>query len=70
MSLSCVDTPEAINLGNVDICCMCRGITVVGIYQMIDPEEIYFKQFKKADNLFAYDLGFSEEEQWGEEDER
>lgn len=42
MKLTGVDTPEIIDIGCVEVCCMCGTITIAGIYDMRDPSEVYF----------------------------
>lgn len=42
MRLVGVDIPQKHNTDTVDICCMCGGITVVGIYEMRDPTTVVY----------------------------
>lgn len=42
MRLKGVDIPENTSLGSVEICCLCGGITVCGIYQLMSPDDTYF----------------------------
>lgn len=37
-----VDVPIKINSGSVEVCCMCGGLTISGIYELKDPNKIYF----------------------------
>ena len=42
MRLAGVDTPEIVETGSVEICCMCGSVTIAGIYSMVNPKEAYF----------------------------
>lgn len=42
MRLKGVDVPEKVNNGNVEVCVMCGGITIAGIFEMKLSEEVYF----------------------------
>lgn len=60
MKLVGVDVPEKINNGEVEVCCMCGGLTVCGIYEFKDPEKVYFTDDGKRDfelELNEYDFG-------------
>jgi hypothetical protein len=49
MRLVGVDVPQKVNSGEVDICCMCGGLTISGIYEFKDPKKVYF--LESYDNL-------------------
>jgi hypothetical protein len=40
MQLSGVDVPEKVNTDSVEICALCGGITVAGIYDKVDPATV------------------------------
>jgi hypothetical protein len=42
MRLVGVDVPIKINSGSVEVCCMCGGITISGIYEFKDPSDVLF----------------------------
>ena len=42
MKLVGVDVPEKVNTGEVEVCCMCGGLTICGIYEFKDPTKVYF----------------------------
>jgi hypothetical protein len=42
MKLVGVDVPTKVNTGEVEICCMCGGLSVSGIYEFKDPSKVYF----------------------------
>lgn len=54
MRLVGVDVPVKINNGSVEVCCMCGGLSVSGIYEMKDPEEVYFTD--SGDNKYEIEL--------------
>lgn len=42
MRLVGVDVPEKVNTGEVEVCCVCGGLTISGIYEFKDPTKVYF----------------------------
>lgn len=62
MRLSGVDIPELIEVGSVEICCMCGSVTIAGIYNMMNPKEVYFLDGDRASHDFEFDFGAVEEE--------
>ena len=63
MKLVGVDTPEVTNFGVVDICCMCGSITICGIYQMMDPNKVYFlDENEESLERFEFDIGILDED--------
>ena len=64
MKLVGVDTPDHISLGNVDVCCMCGQITIAGIYEMLDPTEVYFVgEESDSFNKFEFDFSILDEQE-------
>lgn len=63
MKLIGVDTPEITNFGVVDVCCMCGSITISGIYEMIDPSEVYFLgENEEFLERFEFNIGILDED--------
>lgn len=63
MKLVGVDTPEVTNFGVVDMCCMCGSITICGIYQMMDPNKVYFlDENEESLERFEFDIGILDED--------
>lgn len=61
MRLLGVDVPITVNTGEVEVCCMCGGITVCGIYELKDPDDVYFTDDgKKEYELEINDYGFGD----------
>jgi hypothetical protein len=58
MKLNGVDVPEKLNTGSVETCCMCGGITVAGIFEMMNPLDVYFLE----DDELSIDFVMSLEE--------
>ena len=42
MRLTGVDVPEKVNNGNVEVCVVCGGLTVAGIFELKLTSEVYF----------------------------
>ena len=42
MRLKGVDVPEKVNNGNVEVCVMCGGITIAGIFELKLTNEVYY----------------------------
>jgi hypothetical protein len=42
MRLKGVDVPEKVNNGNVEVCVMCGGITIAGIFELKLSNEVYY----------------------------
>lgn len=62
MKLVGVDVPEKVNTGEVEVCCMCGGLTICGIYEFKDPEKVYFTDENKNEyELEMQDFGFEED---------
>lgn len=58
-----VDTPKITNFGVVDICCMCGSITISGIYEMMDPDRVYFLgENEESLERFEFNIGILDEE--------
>lgn len=57
MRLTGVDVPQKLNEGGVEVCCKCGAITISGIFELTDPNIIYFtdenvkKTFEFKSNL-------------------
>lgn len=53
MRLTGVDVPEKVNTECVDICAICGGITISGIYEMRDPSTVNYlaKDDAKLDSI-------------------
>ena len=49
-----VDMPEIVNTGSVEVCCMCGSVTIAGIYELKNQEEVYF-----TDDEFSKDFEFN-----------
>ena len=54
MRLVGVDVPVKVNNGTVEVCCMCGGLSISGIYEMKDPEAVYFTD--NGDNSYELEL--------------
>jgi hypothetical protein len=61
MKLISVDVPEKVNTESVETCCMCGSITVAGIYQMMNPKEVYFLEDDELESNFVMSLGDDDE---------
>lgn len=61
MRLVGVDIPEITKTGNVDVCCMCGSITIAGIYELKDPQKVYFIEDVSYKD-FEYNFDTIEEE--------
>lgn len=58
MRLTGVDVPETTSTGVVEICCLCGGITVCGIYELKDPDKVHFADDGKREfELEIQDFG-------------
>jgi hypothetical protein len=55
MKLVGVDSPEIVNHGCVEICCMCGTVTIAGIYSLMDPGTVYFFDEDSSKN-FEFNL--------------
>jgi len=42
MKLTGVDLPDSVNLGSVEVCALCGGVTISGIYELKDPNDAHF----------------------------
>lgn len=42
MRLTGIDVPEKVNNGNVEVCVVCGGLTVAGIFELKLTSEVYF----------------------------
>ena len=42
MRLKGVDVPEKVNNGNVEVCVMCGGVTIAGIFDFKMSSEAYY----------------------------
>lgn len=62
MRLAGVDTPEIVETGSVEICCMCGSVTIAGIYSMVNPKEVYFLDGDDSSHDFEFDFGEIEED--------
>lgn len=62
MRLVGVKTPEIFEPGNVDVCCMCGAITIAGIYELKDPQKVYFLTDDSAKD-FEYEFDTIDDEQ-------
>jgi hypothetical protein len=62
MRLAGVDMPEIVEVGSVEICCQCGSITIAGIYNMMNPLEVYFINGDKASHDFEFDFSETDEE--------
>lgn len=40
MRMTGIVVPDKVNTGDVDVCGLCGSITIAGIYQLQDPEDI------------------------------
>lgn len=49
-----VDMPTVVNVGTVDVCCMCGAVTIAGIYELKKQEEVYF-----TNDEFSKDFEFN-----------
>lgn len=54
MKLVGVDVPVKVNNGTVEVCCMCGGLSISGIYEMKDPDKVYF--IDSGDNQYELEL--------------
>jgi len=54
MKLIGVDVPLKINNGSVEVCCMCGGLTISGIYELKTKDDVYFKD--NGDNQYELEL--------------
>ena len=61
MRLVSVDVPEKVNTESVETCCMCGSITIAGIFEMMNPLEVYFLEDSELDNNFVMSLGEDED---------
>lgn len=64
MKLVSVDVPKKVNTESVETCCMCGAITVAGIFQMMNPLEVYFLEDNELETNFVMSL--SEEDDFDE----
>jgi hypothetical protein len=62
MRLISVDVPEKVNTDSVETCCMCGAITVAGIFQMINPTEVYFLEDDEMETNFVMSISEDDEE--------
>ena len=62
MRLAGVDSPEIIKVGSVEICCMCGSVTIAGIYNMMNPKEVYFLDEDSTTHDFEFDFGNVDED--------
>ena len=62
MRLAGVDMPEIVKIGSVEVCCQCGSITIAGIYNMMNPLEVYFINGDKASHDFEFDFSETDEE--------
>lgn len=63
MRLVGADIPEIVKLGSVEICCMCGSITIAGIYNMMNPTEVYFVDGDKSYHDFEFDFGNNDDDE-------
>jgi hypothetical protein len=61
MKLISVDVPEKVNTESVETCCMCGSITVAGIFEMMNPKEVYFLEDDELESNFVMSLGDDDE---------
>ena len=54
MKLVGVDVPVKINNGTVEVCALCGGISVSGIYEMMDKKDVIFED--NGDNKYELEL--------------
>lgn len=54
MKLVGVDVPIKINNGTVEVCCMCGGLTISGIYEFKHPDDVMFED--NGDNKYELEL--------------
>ena len=57
MRLVSVEVPEKVNTESVETCCMCGAITVAGIFEMMNPLEVYFLEDNELETNFVMSLG-------------
>jgi hypothetical protein len=51
MRLKGVDVPEKVNNGNVEVCVVCGGLTIAGIFELKLTSEVYFFENQDFSNL-------------------
>lgn len=54
MKLVGVDVPIKINSGTVEVCGLCGGISISGIYEMMDKKDVIFEN--NGDNKYEIEL--------------
>ena len=57
MRLTGVDLPDSVSLGSVDVCALCGGVTISGIYELKDPNDAHFTA---SDSPPEFELGLQE----------
>ena len=61
MRLVKVDVPSKVNTDTVETCCMCGAITIAGIFEMVDPQKVYFLEDDELETNFVMSLGDEED---------
>jgi hypothetical protein len=56
MKLMGVDVPHKVNTGEVEVCCMCGGLTVSGIYEFKDPSKVLFSDSSEISQGFEIEI--------------
>jgi hypothetical protein len=65
MRLKGVDVPQKLNTGNVEVCSKCGEITVSGIFELTDPQVVFYPAGKHLLTPIDehYETGLEEEEE-------
>lgn len=58
MRLAGVDVPTKVNTDAVEICALCGGITVAGIYEKVDPAAVGYLRDDEESNLYGESARF------------